>query len=123
MFSSTLRAALIALVATATAVSATPSLLLKVSGPQAVDGVENLRVVTTLTNTGDETLKLLKDPNSVLNTMPADTFTITAADGSSPSFAGVRLKYSPSQTAKSTDPAAFTVLAPGANVSVTHDRK
>ena len=123
MFCTSLRAALFVLAATASAVFAAPGLSLQVTGPNVVNGVENLKVVTTLTNTGDETLKLLKDPNSVLNTMPADTFTITAADGSSPSFAGVRLKYSPSQTAKSTDPAAFTVLAPGTNVSVTHDRK
>ena len=123
MVSTSLRAALFVLAATASVVFAAPGLSLMVTGPNIVNGVENLKVVTTLTNTGDETLKLLKDPNSVLNTMPADTFTFTTADGSSPSFAGVRLKYSPSQTAKSTDPAAFTVLAPGANVSVTHDRK
>ncbi|KAI1782550.1 peptidyl-Lys metalloendopeptidase [Ganoderma leucocontextum] len=87
-------------------VVAAPGLSLKVTGPDAVDGVENMKVITTLTNTGDETLKLLNDPNSVLHTLPANTFTITTDDGASPSFTGVM--------ASTTDPAASTVLAPGA---------
>ncbi|KAM5535100.1 hypothetical protein V8D89_011186 [Ganoderma adspersum] len=123
MFSASLRAALVALVGTASAVTvaAAPGLSLKVTGPAAVDGVENLQIVTAVTNTGDETLRLLNDPNGVLNPLPADTFTITSPDGARPSFTGVRVKYSPSQAAKSTDPAAFTVLEPGASVSIAHD--
>ncbi|PIL33833.1 hypothetical protein GSI_03539 [Ganoderma sinense ZZ0214-1] len=121
MFSASLRAALVLLAASAPAVSAVPGLSLQVAGPTVVNGVENLQVVATLTNTGDETLKLLKDPNSVLHTMPADTFAIATEDGASPSFVGVRLKYSPIQTSRSTDAAAFVILAPGASVSVTHD--
>ena len=62
MFSTTVRAALLALAATASVVSAAPGLSLKVTGADAVDGVENFKVVATLTNTGDETLKLLNDP-------------------------------------------------------------
>ncbi|TBU50087.1 metalloprotease [Dichomitus squalens] len=116
-----LRAALLVLAASAAAVSAAPGLSLKVSGPEAVDGVENLKVVTTLTNTGDETLKLLNDPRSVLHSLPANTFAITTDDGASPSFTGVKVKYSPSRAAKSTSPSAFTVLAPGESVSLTHD--
>ena len=118
MFSSSLRSALIALVASAVAVSAAPGLTLKVSGADSVDGVDNLKVVATLVNTGDETLKLLNDPNGVLNTRPPDTFTSTGDDGASPSFIGVRVKYPPSQEAKLTDQAAFTVLEPGATVCV-----
>ena len=125
MFSTSLRATLIALVAIATAasVSAAPGLSLKVTGPAAVDGVENLKVVATVTNTGDETLKLLNDPRTVLSTLPANTFSITTDSGASPSFTGVKVKYSPSRAAKSTVASAFTVLEPGASVSVTHDSK
>ena len=90
MFSSSLRAALFALAATATAVSATTGLSLKVTGPEAVDGVQNLKVVTTLTNTGDETLKLLNDPRGLLsNKLPTQSFQITHQDsGAKPSFTG-----------------------------------
>ena len=123
MFSTSLRAALIALAATVTAVSAAPGLSLKVTGPATVDGVENLKVVTTLTNTGDETLKLLNDPNGVLDTLPTETFTITNDSGASPDFIGVRVKYSPTLAATLTDPWAATVIEPGVSVSFTHDRE
>ena len=122
MFSSTLRAALIALAASAVAVSAAPGLSLKVSGPAAVDGVDNLKVTTTVTNTGDETLKLLKDPRGALSTIPANTFDITTDSGESPSFIGAKVKYVPSKAAKSTNARSFTVLAPGESVTIEHDR-
>lgn len=121
MFSASLRATLVALVATAAAVSATPGLSLKVTGPEAVDGVQNLKVATTLTNTGDETLKLLNDPRSALHTLPANTFSITTDSGESPSFIGAKVKYVPSKAAKSTNARSFTVLAPGQSVTIEHD--
>ena len=122
MFSSTLRATLIALAASAVAVSAAPGLSLKVSGPEAVDGVENLKVSTTVTNTGDETLKLLNDPRSALHTFSTTAFVITASAGSSPTFTGVGVEYF-DNAPKMKDSSDFTVLAPGQSVSVTHDRK
>ncbi|KAI1783148.1 hypothetical protein LXA43DRAFT_358555 [Ganoderma leucocontextum] len=80
MFSASLCAFLVALAATASVVSAAPGLSLKITEPNVVNGVENLKVITTLTNTGDEALKLLNDPNSVLKTLPANTFTYGWAD-------------------------------------------
>ncbi|KAI0830740.1 peptidyl-Lys metalloendopeptidase [Trametes gibbosa] len=121
MFSSAIRTALVALAASAVAVSAERGLSLKVSGPEAVDGVNNLKVTTTLINTGDETLKLLNDPRSPLNALPANTFDITTDSGASPSFVGVKVKYVPGKVAKSANENAFTVLAPGESVSVVHD--
>ena len=125
MFSASLRTTLIALVAIATAasVSATPALSVQVTGPATVDGVENLKVVTIVTNTGDETLKLLNHPNGVMDTLPTDTFTITNDGGDSPDFIGVRASYSPELAALSTNPWAVTVIAPGTSVSFTHDRE
>ena len=100
MFSSPLRAFLIALVSSAVTVSAAPavstipSLIVKSSTPNIdVDGLENLRVTTTIVNTGGEILKLLNDPRGVLSTFPEDTFTITDAAGSHPSFNGARVNY------------------------------
>jgi len=84
MFSS-LHASLVALVASVVAISAAPGLTVKASIPNAkVDGLGNLKVTTTTTNTGDETLKLLNDPRGVLDTFPENNFSITDATGSRP---------------------------------------
>ena len=123
MFSSTLRATLIALAASAVAVSAAPGLSLKVSGAEAVDGVQNLKVSTTITNTGDETLKLINDPRGVLNTLPSNSCAISTDSGASPSFVGAKVKYALDKAAKNEDDSAFTVLAPGSSFTVTHDCK
>jgi len=122
MFSSSFRTSLVALVASAAAVSAAPGLTVKASIPNAeVDGLGNLKVTTTITNTGDETLKLLNDPRGVLSTFPEDSFTITDTTGSSPLFDGAKVKYSPTYTVSLDDPSVFTVLAPGASKDVIHD--
>ena len=82
MFSSSICASLVALIASAVIVSAAPGLTLKTSIPNVnVDGLESLKVITTVTNTGDETLKLLNDPRGVLESFPENSFTITAVDG------------------------------------------
>ncbi|KAF9467834.1 hypothetical protein BDZ94DRAFT_1376555 [Collybia nuda] len=120
MFSNTLRSTLIALVASAIAVSAAPGLSLKVTGPDAVNTVENLKVVTTVTNTGDETLKILNDPLGPLSKLPANTFTISDAKGASPKFTGIKAKYVP-QAAAAAGKDAVTILAPGESVSVEHN--
>ena len=94
MFLSPFRASLITLVAYALAVSATPGLTVKASVPNVqVDGLEYLKVTATVTNTGDETLKLLNDPRGVLNPFPEDTFSITDGTGSRPSFNGARVSH------------------------------
>ena len=122
MFSTSLRSALITLATTAAAAQAAPGLSLKVSGPDTINDVENFKVITTLINTGDETLKLLNDPRSALHTFATNTFAITTNDGASPAFTGVKVKYSPSNAAKMTDPSIFTVLRPGESVLLIHDR-
>ncbi|KAI0347608.1 peptidyl-Lys metalloendopeptidase [Trametopsis cervina] len=120
MFTTTLRSTLIALVASAVAVSATPGLTLTLSGADKVDGVNNLKIVATVKNTGDETLKLLNDPRGVLNKLPTEAFQITHDNtGASPAFTGVKVKYVPSTAAKIGS--SFTVLAPGEETSVVHD--
>jgi len=120
MFSSSLRATLIALVASALAVSAAPGLSVKVAGPATVNGVDNLKVQTTVTNTGDEILKILNDPHSPLSRLPANTFTITDANGASPAFSGIKVKYVPA-AAIAAGKDAITTLAPGQSVVVEHD--
>jgi peptidyl-Lys metalloendopeptidase len=123
MFSITLHVTFIALLLSATTTYAAPSLSLHLTGPQTVEGVENLKVIATVNNTGDETLKLLNDPRGPLNQMPADTFTISDSAGQQPSFVGIKVKYVPSQAAIIGKDDAFTVLEPGQSVDVEHDRK
>ncbi|KAI8981241.1 peptidyl-Lys metalloendopeptidase [Trametes punicea] len=121
MFACTVRTTLVAVAAFVAAVSAERGLSLKTSGPSAVNGVDNLKIVTTLTNTGNETMKLLNDPRGALHMLPTNTFNITKDSGESPGFIGAEVKYILRQAAKSTNPKAFTVLAPGKSASVTHD--
>ncbi|KXN83042.1 Peptidyl-Lys metalloendopeptidase [Leucoagaricus sp. SymC.cos] len=119
MFTSSVRSTLLALAASAAVVNAAQGISLKVSAPETVDGVENLKITTTMTNTGDETLKLLHDPLGPLSQMPANTFTITGGDkNTSPSFHGIKAKWVPSYAAAQK---AYTTLAPGESVNVDHD--
>ena len=122
MFSATLKAALASVALSAITASATQSVSLKVAGPSDVTDVENLKVVTTITNTGDETLKLFNDPNSALSTLPANTFRIGNSAGAAPQFTGIKAKYS-LKTAAEKGLNAFTVLAPGESVEREHDRE
>jgi len=99
MFSYSICGSLVALIAS---VSAAPSLTLKTSTPDVnVSGLENLKVTTTITNTGDGTLKLLNDPRGVLNTFPENTFIVTNPAGSRPSFHGAKVNH-PSSYPKNT---------------------
>ncbi|CAE6511817.1 unnamed protein product [Rhizoctonia solani] len=95
---------------------AEPALTTTLSQPDA----NNPFVKTTVTNTGSETLKILKDPQSVLSETETETFTVTGANGS-PNFRGIRVKYSPDFVRQENDPESFIVLAPGQSHEVTHD--
>ncbi|KAL1739708.1 hypothetical protein HDZ31DRAFT_48938 [Schizophyllum fasciatum] len=120
MFSASVKAALASIALSALTVSATQSVSLKVAGPSDVTDIENLKVTTTITNTGDETLKLFNDPNSALSTLPANTFTISNSAGAVPQFTGVKAKYS-LDTVVAKNLSSFTVLAPGESVEKVHD--
>ncbi|PSS29600.1 hypothetical protein PHLCEN_2v2748 [Hermanssonia centrifuga] len=121
MFSAFFRSTLVALVASAVAVSAAPGLQLALSGADKVDGLNNLKIIATVTNTGDETLKVLNDPRGPLSQMPTETFAISHDSGAVPAFTGVRVKYVPSVAAKVGKEDAFTILAPGESINVEHD--
>ncbi|ESK94063.1 deuterolysin m35 metalloprotease [Moniliophthora roreri MCA 2997] len=99
--------------------SASRGLSLTVSGPNSIDGVHSLKVVASLLNTGDETLKILKDPRGVLATHPTNTFDISNVQGAIPEFTGIKVKFVPEHAAQLED--TFTVLEPGQSVEVEHD--
>ncbi|KAF9259015.1 zincin [Marasmius fiardii PR-910] len=113
--------ALVTLAAFLSAASATKLLSVSVSAPSVSADVSDFEVVTTVTNTGDETLKLLNDPDSVLSKWATDSFEISNVDGAKPKFTGVLVRYGYEHAAKSDDVSQFTVLAPGEFVSISHE--
>lgn len=64
------------------------SLSLAIIAPSSVNGVDNLTLGVTVTNTGKEVLKLLKDPGSVLSTTSTHKFQLYMNNGS-PLFTGI----------------------------------
>ncbi|KAF8745795.1 peptidyl-Lys metalloendopeptidase, partial [Rhizoctonia solani] len=101
-------------------VSAAPGLALDIAAPSSAVDVDSLIVKASLKNTGDVTLKLLNDPRSVLSKANTNTFSISSASGT-PKFTGLRVKYVPSQAAKSSNSSAFTTLAPGQTIEIDHN--
>ena len=67
----------------APAVSSVHSLAVRTWIPDVdVDGSGGLKVTTVITNTGDETLKLVNTSRGVLSPFPGDAFNITDPSGS-----------------------------------------
>ena len=88
------RAALVVLVASAVAANAAPSLTVMTSVPSVeVNGLQNLKVIVTVLNTGDEPPNLLNDPHVILDSYPEHSFTITNAAGAHPIFSGVIVNH------------------------------
>ncbi|KAI0746533.1 hypothetical protein C8Q80DRAFT_1105942 [Daedaleopsis nitida] len=102
----------------ATVVYAAPSLVLQLSGSSLVGGRDDFKVITTATNAGHESVKLLNDPRSPLSDLPTDVFTIRHIEhGKKPDFVGIHVKYVPDLA----DDSEFTMLAPGQSVQVEHN--
>ncbi|QRV92783.1 peptidyl-Lys metalloendopeptidase [Ceratobasidium sp. AG-Ba] len=93
-------------IASAVAVSAAPSLVLDVAGPNSVVDVHGL--------------SLLNDPYTILSKAKTDTFSIESESGT-PTFTGIRVKYVPAKAAALNKESDFTVLAPGQTFEITHD--
>jgi peptidyl-Lys metalloendopeptidase len=89
--------------------------------PDAVTHVDDFTVTTTIVNTGDEKVKLLKDPRTPLSSWATNTFVVTNQAGDAPKFDGVAVRYIPTKIATSTNDNHFTVLAPGESVDVVHE--
>ena len=81
---------LLTLAACSTLGIAAPSISVSLSGANTVTDVDNFRVVAAVTNTGDETLNLLRDPNSLLaSSWATNSFDIASVQGIAPGFKGV----------------------------------
>ncbi|CAE6509038.1 unnamed protein product [Rhizoctonia solani] len=107
---------------TALLASADRSLSLKVAAPSAeITDVDNFRVAATVSNTGSETLRLLRDPRSPLSTYATETFGVVNNKGARAAFSGVKVRYSPQAVAKAGRAESFVELKPGESVTVEHD--
>ncbi|CAE6448892.1 unnamed protein product [Rhizoctonia solani] len=107
---------------TALLASADRSLSLKVAAPSAeITDVDNFRVAATVSNTGSETLRLLRDPRSPLSTWATETFGVVNNKGARAAFSGVKVRYSPQAVAKAGRAESFVELKPGESVTVEHD--
>ncbi|KAG8741932.1 hypothetical protein FRC11_014576 [Ceratobasidium sp. 423] len=110
------------LLSTALLASADRSLSLKVSTPSAeITDVDNFRVAATVSNTGSETLRLLRDPRSPLSTYATETFGVVNNKGARADFSGIKVRYSPQTVAKVGRAESFVELKPGESVTVEHD--
>ncbi|EKM83973.1 hypothetical protein AGABI1DRAFT_110574 [Agaricus bisporus var. burnettii JB137-S8] len=109
---------LITLLSSAISAIASPSLTLEVTGPSRIYDVDSLQVTAILTNSGNETVRILKDPRGILSEHPANKFSIFNTEGSQPSFDGIEVKYVPEVAAKA---GYHVALSPGQFVKVTHN--
>ncbi|KAJ8075548.1 hypothetical protein PM082_021178 [Marasmius tenuissimus] len=101
--------------------SASRLLSVSISAPASSDDVTGLEVVTTVTNTGNETLKLLNNPMSVLSKWATDSFEVHNGDGVAADFNGLFVRYNPELAVESNDASEFVVLTPGASFEVAHE--
>jgi peptidyl-Lys metalloendopeptidase len=104
--------------------SANRSLLLKVVAPlaTAID-FEDFRIATIVSNTGSETLRLLRDPRSPLSTLPTEKFRIVNSKSVHSEFSGIRVRYDPETDARSGRPESVVELGPGGSITIEHVRE
>ncbi|KAG8717593.1 hypothetical protein FRC09_014040 [Ceratobasidium sp. 395] len=99
--------------------SAAPNLSVNLVAPRLITNIDHLSITVIVTNTGTETLKVLKDPRGVLSSAKTHTFDVVGKKGS-PKFTGMFVKYSPDYIVKRNKPADFVTLTPGQTFKLTH---
>lgn len=73
---------------------AAPSITVSLSGDAVVTDVDNLKVTSTIKNTGDEVLTLLNDPRTLYQAeWVTRAFDIKSAAGVVPLFEGIRVSH------------------------------
>ncbi|KAK2461275.1 hypothetical protein APHAL10511_006802 [Amanita phalloides] len=97
---------------------AASELKIRLSGPEYIDHVMDLKVISTMINGGKKTLNILHDPRGLLSDLPADKFLITKVQNHQPKFIGIKAKFVPTFAA---DSGAYTTLKPGQSIAVEHN--
>jgi len=89
------------------------------AGPGIVGLISDFFIMANITNTGNESLRLLHHPNSLISTLPTEKFHAVRKESQKvPSFIGVRAKFVQETAAAR---GAYTSVSPGESVEVTHD--
>ncbi|KAK0189683.1 Metalloprotease [Armillaria mellea] len=92
-------------------------LRVSLSGPSSnVTSVDDLKFMATVTNTGSESVKILKYGTILDDILPTQSFTVTQ-NGETVPFTGVKVSVS----LKDTNDSAFAVIPPGQSVTAEHD--
>jgi deuterolysin len=88
------------------------------AAPKTVDSIGEIKVVASVTNTGSESVKVLKYGNILDADSPTKSFTVSK-NGVDAAFKGVKLQLSLDHL----DDSAFVTIHSGETVTVTHDGK
>ncbi|KAF4622087.1 hypothetical protein D9613_009118 [Agrocybe pediades] len=108
----------LAAIGVASATTTTAKLSLSLSGPTRAGSLEDLKIISTLTNVGEHTVLVLNDPRGPLSKAATNTFEINSETGPKPAFVGIRVKYSPNAAAAIH---AYSIIKPGESINVEHD--
>ena len=96
------------------------SLTQRLAGPESVADVGDLKVTLTVTNMGQEPVKILHEPNGAMSNAATDKFIIANEQNNRPQFQGIKAKYAPHIAAAS---GQYTELRPGEQVTTEHNGK
>ncbi|CAE6441350.1 unnamed protein product [Rhizoctonia solani] len=101
------------------AMAITPDLSLSISVAKSILAINELSVTVLISNTGNDSFKLLNHPQTVLSHLPTQMFRIkrgnTTAD-----FTGIIVHYSPDYVIHKNNSVDFTLLAPGQTHQQVH---
>ncbi|KAF9058180.1 Metalloprotease [Panaeolus papilionaceus] len=115
-----IKSALVSLVLAASAL-ATPlrradTIKVAVTPSAPTTSLDALKFTATVTNTGSETVKILKYGTILDEKLPTKSFEVTK-DGASVPFTGIRLSVSLTDA----DDSAYTIIPAGESITVSHD--
>ncbi|KDN49076.1 hypothetical protein RSAG8_02429, partial [Rhizoctonia solani AG-8 WAC10335] len=111
------------------------SLELFVKPQDDMNDPDDLTVAATIINKGPKAVKILNNPNGPLSAWKTYTFNFipvpsvgpggakSKTTGLPPDVNAIRVKYNPDVAAALDDPTTYTVLQPGENKTVVHDRE
>ncbi|KAG8914197.1 hypothetical protein FRC02_005076, partial [Tulasnella sp. 418] len=119
MFSQSTRAAAFVLAFLALPSFAVKDISVSITGSGSTIDADNFKIKTIITNTGDESVTLLNEPNSVLTPQwKTNIFGVVANNGAAARFKGMKVKWSPELAIKSGE---VTVIEAGKTIEIEHD--
>ncbi|KAI0755056.1 Metalloprotease [Daedaleopsis nitida] len=100
----------------ATPAKRAPALEVSLKAPTEVHSIDDIKVTAAVTNTGSETLKVLKYGTILDNEFATRSFSVNR-DGTAANFTGVKLQVD----LKAAGDSAYVVIPAGESITVEHD--